>query len=472
MTERWTFLHEQLDLAEATGVDDARWEFFQYAHLNDDGTFRIENKSRQIAWSWLAAAEGVAEAVLYGKSSAYVSINQDEAAEKIRYAKMVYHGIHGIRLPEIARDSQLGLEFDNGARLISLPARPPRGKARFNVYLDEYAHVQYDREIYTAALPIVSRGGRLRIGSSPMGAGGVFWEVFSESIRGYPGYVRKQTPWWEVYSLCSNVRDARRLAPAMETLERVGRFGNERLQTICANMPEEDFRQEYECDFVDESVAWITWEELRAVQDASLNCMMVSGVDAAINAIDTLQHWVPRGTTELAHVAGVDIGRTRNTTEIYVVGLSNLGSYPLRLAITLDNVDFDGQYQVMATLLQRVPIVLMWIDRNGIGHNLAERLETAFPGKAVGVVFTNATKALWAGDAKMLIQQRKTPIPPNRDLAYQVHSIKRNVTPSKNVVFDTGANEKHHADRFWAWALALSAGKSLSGGSGMSVQRY
>jgi hypothetical protein len=30
------------------------------------------------------------------------------------------------------------------------------------------------------------------------------------------------------------------------------------------------------------------------------------------------------------------------------------------------------------------------------------------------------------------------------------------VTSSNNLVFDTERNEKHHADRFWAWALALA----------------
>ena len=60
----------------------------------------------------------------------------------------------------------------------------------------------------------------------------------------------------------------------------------------------------------------------------------------------------------------------------------------------------------------------------------------------------------------MLVQQHKTPIPVDRDLAYQIHSIKKLVTASKNLVFDTDTNEKHHADKFWAWALALAAAKS------------
>ncbi len=60
----------------------------------------------------------------------------------------------------------------------------------------------------------------------------------------------------------------------------------------------------------------------------------------------------------------------------------------------------------------------------------------------------------------MLMQKRKVPLPIDRDMAYQIHSIKRLVTPSKNLVFDTERNEKHHADKFWALALALNAAKS------------
>ena len=89
--------------------------------------------------------------------------------------------------------------------------------------------------------------------------------------------------------------------------------------------------------------------------------------------------------------------------------------------------------------------------------------------RVVGVDFTNATKTLWATDAKMLIQNRRTPLPVDREIAYQIHSIKRLVTASKNLVFDTERNEKHHADKFWAWALALHGGYQRPPASGELV---
>ena len=114
----------------------------------------------------------------------------------------------------------------------------------------------------------------------------------------------------------------------------------------------------------------------------------------------------------------------------------------------------------MERVLSVLPVRSMLIDQNGIGNQLAEGLSNRYPGKAQGALFTNASKGLWATDVKMLVQQHKTPIPVDRDLAYQVHSIKKLVTASKNLVFDTDTNEKHHADKFWAWALALAAAKS------------
>ena len=411
----------------------------------------------------MVAAEAVANGILYGEGTIFVSINLDEAKEKIRYAKAIIEALPRRMQPKLLTDNRTELEFGNGARLISLPATPPRGKAQMHVALDEFAHVRDDVRIYTAALPIISKGARrLRIGSSPLGASGRFWEIASEGLRKYPGYTRNSTPWWEVHAFCTNVRMARRLAPALTTFQRVEMFGNDRIKAIYANMPEEDFQQEYECAFVDESTAWITWEEIAANQTNGI-CQIanVTGAqtDNAFEAINLLRAEIDAGRAEPVFGAGVDVGRTRNTSELFLIGRPTVPSYPLRLMVTMDNVSFDDQQAILVYALDTLPIAKMLIDRNGIGMNLAENLEREYPVKAEGAQFTQPNKLLWATDAKMLIQQKHTPLPVHRDLAYQIHSIKRLMSPSKNLVFDTERNEKHHADKFWAWALALAAAK-------------
>lgn len=456
---RRDFLVDNLDLPAASGVGDARWEYFQLALWSDDGMFRIEDKSRQIAWSFAAAADAIASMVLEERDSVFVSINQEESQEKIRYANDVYDNLRVVGLPRKVRASLSEVEFDNGVRITSFPSRPVRGRPRANLYFDEFAHAQKDREIYAGSLPVMSKGGRLRIGSSPLGASGVFWEVFTESLQKYPSYTRKSTPWWEIYAFCTNVKEARKLAPAMETFDRVEMFGNDRIKALFANMVLEDFQQEYECLFVDETTAWITWDEIKSAEDVNLHyggatargSLQPEVKQAIFDLVDDIRN----GLVEQALCIGVDIGRTRNTTEIKAVGLSTTGQFPVRLMITLDNIPFDDQQDVLMQIMHSLPVVIMLIDQNGIGMQLAENLANAYPIRVQPAVFNNASKALWATDAKMLIQKHRTPLPVDREFAYQIHSIKKLVTGSNNLVFDTEKNEKHHADQFWAWALAL-----------------
>lgn len=462
MTLRRDFLVDNLDLQAASGIDDARWEYFQLQLWADNSMFSIDNKSRQIAFSWACAADAIASAFLEERSSVFTSINEDESQEKIRYALDIYHNLR-IDKPEILRQSMSNIEFDNGTRISSFPSRPVRGRSQINWYADEFAHVKDDRAIYGGSLPALSKGGgRIRMGSSPMGASGVFWEIAEQKLKRYPGYTRRSTPWWHIYSFCADVREARKIAPTLLTQERVERFGNERIQALFDNSIEEDFQQEFECMFVDESTAWITWDEIRSAQDLNLHCRQSSSIGSlqpeVLQSIFALAEDVRVGKVEPYFTAGVDIGRTRNTTEIFLVGLSTSGNYPLRLMITLDNISFNEQLEMILAVLNYLPILVMLIDRNGIGRNLAENAEEACPVVVHGMDFTNQSKQAFATDAKMLIQQRLTPIPADRDLAYQIHSIKKILTASNNVAFDTTRNEKHHADKFWAWALALHAG--------------
>lgn len=460
-TLRSMFAVRCIDLAEATGLDGVTWEPFQLDQFNDTSRLSISLKSRQVAWSFTAAAEGWIDAALYGTSSIFVSINLDEAKEKIRYARALYEATRDFKRPAIRRDNDLSLEFANGASLVSLPSRPPRGKARRNVYLDEFAHVARDRDIYRGALPVISKGGRLRIGSSPMGARGLFWEIYTQSMNAYPDYRRFAVPWWEVRAFCSDIIAAGRMAPEMSTEDRVSEFGSETLRMLYANTVREDFLQEYECTFVDEAASWITWEEIAKNQSSDLVCLEGDYVQQrageAFNLIEALRKLCEEGLVESSLGAGVDIGRTRNTTELYIGGTTTTDVMPLRLAISLDGVTFEDQEAIISRALEVLPIHTMLIDKNGLGMNLAENLSRRFPAKVRGFEFTNPSKKLLATDTKMFFQAGRAPIPKSRDLAYQIHSIRRKVSASGVFIFDTEASEKHHADKFWSLALMLHA---------------
>jgi len=462
LTQRAWFLVEYLDLPTATGDPAAVWEPFQLAHLNNESLLAQARKTRQGGWSSLAAFEGVAEARLVPRSTTiFVSLNLEEATEKIRYARQAIEALDREVRPRLIIDNRLELELENGSRLISHPCTPPRGKARANLVLDEFAHYPREREIYTAAIPVITRGGRLRMGSSVLGASGLFWEIATQTLKKYPGYTRQYIPWWCVRSLCRNINAALKLAPLMLTEERVLRFGTPRLVEIFENLLLEDFQQEYECAWLDESSAWITWDEIKKnqldAQDGQLLYWQANSVDTALGAIEALAGAIKEGKVEGALAAGFDVGRTHDLSEIVVVGKSQANRLPYRLGISLANAPFDSQFAVVNKALETLPITKLFIDRNGMGMQLAEQIHGKFHSRAEGVNFTNATKEVWAVGLKIEMQRGRVPLPLDRALSYQVHSIKKKLTDAKNAVFDTEANEKHHADKFWALALAVSA---------------
>lgn len=465
LTRELAFLVEYLDLPEAVGDPSATWETFQLRHLNNTALLGIALKSRQVGESWLFAAESIASACLNPRTPhLFVSINQEEAGEKVRYAKAILEALDAEVRPKLIIDNRLELELENGSRLISHPCRAVRGKAKAKIYLDEFAHYPNDREIYQSAIPIISKGGFVRIGSSPLGAQGMFWEIYTQSLRKYPGYARWAVPWWSVRALCKDVKMAEQIAMSMTTDERVQTFGTERLFQIYENVPLDDFQQEFECAWLDEAVSFIDWNLIKRNQVLAAQekhwYKKVRGVDQALQAINDVREASTRARIEPAFIGGMDIGRTKDTTEIILLGQNPYSpALPYRLGITLDRVEFEEQKNVVSKLLSTLPITGFLIDRSGIGMNLAEDMSKKFPA-VQGVDFTNSSKQLWAIETKLRFERGEIPIPLERELMYQIHSIKRKVTEGKSLSFDTSGNEKHHADMFWALALALWSGKT------------
>jgi phage FluMu gp28-like protein len=464
-----TFLVEYLSLPDAVGDKDATWEMFQLQRLNTSCRFLIGLKSRQVGSSWLDAAEAVAYSILEPRStSIFVSINQDEAAEKIRYARFIYEALDKDVRPKLVTDNALELTLPTGSRLISHPCRPVRGKAKARVYLDEFAHYPKDKIIYESTLPVISKGGVIRINSSPFGATGMFWEIFTQSTRPYPGYRRMSVPWWTTRAMCKDVPTAILVAPGMLTSERVHKFGSERLIDIYENMPEESFRQEYECEYVDEAVSWITWDDIKRNQmmaaDGKLEYWYAKATgdsaesfDHAMNMLDEVAKSVVSKHIEDAFSAGVDVGRRKDTSELILLGRPTTTQLPYRVGITLDRMPFEKQMALVSKAIDILPITKLLIDQTGMGIKMAEDLTTRHRSKVEGVDFTNAAKETWAVDVKVKMEKGELPIPLHRDLAYQIHSIRKKVTDSKHTSFDTDGTETHHADMFWALALAVSA---------------
>ena len=425
---------------------------YQEAHLRDGSKFRAREKARGVGFSFVCAAEALAKAHLRDDYTAiFVSMNLEEAVEKIRYANQLYETIPLRWRKKKVIDNRTSVEFEDStgrfrSRLISHPCKDPRGKHNADVYLDEFAHYgRKQRAIYVASVPIVSRGdGQLTIGSTPLAVGDLFHEIMREERRKYPMFSRQSIPWWLCPDLCLDPKAAKREAPAMETAERVERFARPALVDIFHSLDPTEFRQEYELAFADESQAYFPYE------------LIFGCVDDDLVACEGVERLLEATTGDL--YAGFDVGRTRNTSELVV-----LERQPKRLVYrygrSFDRSRFQEQEESLGRMLDRSRrFKRLCIDRHGLGMNLAENLRSRFGSRVEGVALVGQTKESLAVDLRIVFENEELSIPRDRDLISQIHSIRKTATDAGYSRYDTESDERSsHADKFWALALAVHA---------------
>jgi phage FluMu gp28-like protein len=419
-------------------------EQYQREFLANRARFRWVTKSRQVGFSFLFALEALARCHLREKHTAvFVSYNLDDAKEKILIARQVHEELPLAYQKRLVIDSKTELAFEsNGAskrlsRILSHPSKAPRGK-KGDVYLDELAHYVNDREVYRGSTALILRSnGQLTGCSTPLGRRGIFWEIAGEELRKYPHHTRQLVPWWLCRFFSTDVRAASEVALDLPTEERVERFGRPTLIEQFDSLPLEDFQQEFEGKFVDETYSFFPYE---LILPCTSDDLVLYDEPTSVRA--------PEGRI----VAGFDVGRTRDRSELAVFEEIE-GRFTCRMLKSFEGTPFAEQEAELRRLLGTLPVARLSIDKSGIGMNLAENLSRDFP-QVVGENFTNESKERWATDFKILLQRRDVTLPRDRELVGQIHAIKRRVLPSGKVSFDAERNARGHADKFWAVALA------------------
>lgn len=464
-------------------------EPYQRRFLRDPSPVRGVLKSRQVGFSWLFSAEALALAQLCPHSLAiFVSLNREEAQEKVRYALEIYEKAPEEWKRRLIRKSQNHLEFEGGSRILSFPCRPPRGKSQAWVYLDEIAFYREGEALFYGSLPVTSRGGRITLASTPFGRQGIFWQVLQPLLEGerreggtepwgdaYASSYRSAdppsvnplslhiVPWWHCSWLCNNPSEAIHLAEGLSTQERVQRYGSARLRHLFEVMELSAFQQEYECAFLDPQNLWLSPSEISSCVHPHLP------LEYSLSAL--YHHPGPL-------YAGYDVGRTHHPSELVVLEgvihqpgkplvqrgevLSSSGllkEVPSQLKVcyllSLSKVEYAVQQDLLQTLLEIPTVERLCIDATGLGGPLAEALQARYPLRVEPVVFTAKVKEQLAVGLKIALQRQILLLPPYRELLQQLQSVRQEVL-SGRLHFSVSA-EDHHADQFWALALALRA---------------
>lgn len=404
---------------------------FQMRFLADPTLFRAVNKSTQIGMSFVIAAEGLDAAIFEGMSSNYVSVNEREAKDKIRYAKAFYAGLppgvlHAIGV-RLVKDTDNEIGFSNGARLLSLPASAGMRGRSGNTYLDEVAHYAgaiKDTDVYDAAIGRASREDlRLTLLSTPFGQRGVFYDVMTDSDK-YRDFKRFTFKYTEI--------------PDAAWLDKVAMIGR--------NMDEDSFEQEYQCRFVGDSGTYFSYALINGQVDSALEPM------SDISELHSI-------SGKPALYAGYDVGRRGHASVLTV--LEKLGGkIILRLQKSYKAAAWDAQEAELARLLTVPGLKKLKIDETGMGMQLAEEVENMAPSRVDRVNFV-AAKTPLAETVKMVFEKNLISIPNDRQLKNEIHSINKTITAS-GVRFDTNEKREHHADRFWSLAMGVDGAVSAA----------
>lgn len=430
--------------------------------LNDKSRSRIVNKSRQLGFSTILAGEVLANgAVRRNYKANIISVNQDEANDKITIASNLYHSISDDLDEEhlgasalkpvlyINAANKLGLHRPpNLAEIISQPASSAVRGGRKDIYFDEAAHIRDFAKLYQAAYPATIRGnGRMSLISTPMGQSGLFHDIFVDT-ESYPGYSRHAVPWWESRYMVREgcLEEAIALCATLDTKTRVERYGNDSIKALFAGFGNDlmGFQTEFEAMFVDETTAYYPWS------------LITDCID------DTLTIWkaVPPGWEPLGFVSiGVDLAKKRDETVFTVVEhIEGDDGQTERFVrhVEPSQESYGEQFKQLTRLITKTHATRVTIDATGLGQVFVDNIRSGVwplpqECRLEAVAFTNQKKEAWATRFKGDLQAESIHLLRVPDLIRQVHGIQRTRSESGFYKF---AGQPHD-DYFWSLMLGL-----------------
>jgi hypothetical protein len=444
-TDRYIFILGYMNLKMATDDEQASAHEMQKVLWNttDDVPVTLDNKARQLGWSWAAAADAVAHAILNPRSlSIFVSYREDESKEKIVYAKRCLAALSEL-VPFERDDNKETIELDNGSRLMSWTCTEPRGPGKPRIYLDEMAKYPKGRDsaIYTAALGALTRGGVVRIGSTPKPSG-----KFRELVEGDGGEVQRVLgtwPWWTAPHLVkeNQFNGAQLNAPDMTTEQRVIRYGGKRIRLLYHEYMQAGdiggFQQEFECMFVSESAALIPDEYIKDATEV----YDLGGI--------------PSGPGIIA--IGADFARKQDRSEFIAVHYHSGRSRVIAMD-RMKGADADEQATRLSAMVRKYKPFAVYGDvTDGFGAVVMKRVRDTVCPQAKDIAFNKSNKEELAKRIAGAFYNHTVVIPPDPVLADDIASARKVQNVSGHVSYETRRTAAGHGDAFWALALALYA---------------
>lgn len=417
---------------------------WQIADLHDYSRIRVREKAPQIGASWLRACEAVWECMMIEDSmTAFVSVDQREASEKVLYARKLYDGLPDIikEWIPLCRDAVEEVGWGHTARpsrVMSLPNSSAVRGRRMSVVADESDfYKDGGKDTYRAAIGRIARGGRLTMQSTCWGSDTVLDNLMlGRDAYGTEGrkdpVSRASYPW----PVVENPDVLASIDMARETLDPA------------------DFAEEYECERglvgshpYPAQLLRDQTHELGGFEFEDTNKIVVeSPMDGLVMGYD-----VGKGSGRHPSIASLfrkhADGKWRQEALYQPVRRSGA---PMQL---------PEQHEWLVEFMERVRDLHLVVDGQGIGAHIAQALESRFTRRRVTIMIPGSkppglppqSREEMATELKRQLEAAELEL--MRDLE-QAKQFSRTRRDAQGRIVQSGSDKRAHYDRFWATAYA------------------
>jgi len=431
---------------------------YQDRWITDPALMKIMEKGRRIGVSYGSAYEDVRyHALAASAQDTWVSSRDEVTAREYllyckKFAAVLDKGAQDFGEQVMAADGTTAhvLGFSNGTRLNSLASNPDvfAGKGG-RVKLDEFALRSDPRGVFAIAGPTIDWGGSLSIISTHRGSANFFNTLIQEiKYKGNPKRFSLHTVTLQnaldqcfLWKLQTKLPDG---DPRLD-MDEAEYFDYQRARAA----DEETFRQEYMCQPSDDASAFLSYDLIDG-------CKYPAAEDWASDLLDIKNPLY----------VGVDVGRDHDLTVIWVIEKTG-GVSLTRKVVEMRAQTFEAQEAALYDVLALPQVRRCCIDQTGIGRQFAERAQKRFGTyKVEGLHFTGPVKEELAYPVRAAFEDKSIRIPDRQEIFSDLRGVRKETTASGNIRFAGERGKNGHCDRFWALALALHAGKSVSANFG------
>lgn len=393
---------------------------YQKAFLRDKSKFRLWVKSRKVGGSWLLALDAVCDASR-GIPTAFISRSTPQSVILLNHFYKWCEYLNAVSDEQFVFTKRNETSCTvNGVSVLALSHNPDTFQGfEGNVKLDEFSLQDRDDEVFANAMPIATLGYRVDMIGRAAGKGNRFYEVWADTLK-YPEFSRHKTT---IYDAIAGGLVAKDGAPI-------------NVDAIRRTLTEDEFREQYLCEFIDESYAFMPYELIKSCVD--------------------YDNIIPRVKHEEVYY-GYDVARSNKGDNAVLAGLAREGEKKYLVVLNaVKGETFEAQVSYVSGHAAKQGTRQVLIDATGMGKMPAEQLRAKHY-NVQAVDFTNQLKAEMAQKLKIAFERREIVIPDDDDLISDIHSIQKEYTGANNVRYDAPRTAAGHGDRFWALAMANHA---------------